>query len=137
MNMPSGGAPAIRHAMRVGALRVHAREGERAVQERVVRGDDDVVGGDAAAGRLDDAALVGVDLDGVRALVDLAAAGELASASASRYLRTWNSAWSSKRTAAATGYGSGVSLDERGGQPGLGGRLGLALDLGASEPRST
>ena len=60
---------------RVGALRVHARERERAVEERVVRGDDDAVGGHAAAGRLDRAALVDVDVDRVRALVDLGQPG--------------------------------------------------------------
>ena len=86
---------------RVGPLLGHAREGERTVQERVVRGEHDVVGGDVAARRLDDAAVVGVDLDGVGALVELQPSS--AAASASRYLRTWNSAWSSKRTAAVTG----------------------------------
>jgi hypothetical protein len=61
---PAGGRRAV-------ALLGHARERERAVEEGGVRRDHDAVGGHAPARRLDGAALVGVDLDGVGVLVDL------------------------------------------------------------------
>ena len=112
---------------RVGALLGHAREGERAVEEGVVRRDHDVVGGHVAAGRLDGAALIGVDLDGVGVLVDrVERLGEGQQVLADVELGLVVEAHGGR-----DGVGQRRLVDERRGQPGRERGLGLALGVGA------
>jgi hypothetical protein len=112
---------------RVGALRVHARERERAVEERVVGGDHDPVGGHAAARRLDGAAAVDVDVDRVRALVDL---GQRR-AEREQVLADVELGLVLEAHGGGDVVGQPGLLDQRGRQPGLDRRLGLLLGLRA------
>jgi hypothetical protein len=85
---------------------VRLREEETAVEDRQRARDDDMASAHVATVSANDTRFALLHVEDTRALEDVVA---IACASGRRYLRGWNCAWLSSRSAPATGNGRSIS----------------------------